>query len=190
MYIHKEKGIGLSYFHSPSLYSLPLLKKKKRKEKSLSSADQYPPSIKRFLMEAGTERATTCVQSTLPRLAPLSRFLERIVNIITVRRTDNLDRCKTTNHSSSRCAAFYIYAYYTPAGRVHVDNDDVRLVSEPLTRRFVLQNRPRPGSHANGAVNPRGRMLISNGRGSLRGFPTSRGPQILLRADHARMSQF
>lgn len=141
-------------------------------------------------MEAGTERATTCVQSTLPRLAPLSRFLERIVNIITVRRTDNLDRCKTTNHSSSRCAAFYIYAYYTPAGRVHVDNDDVRLVSEPLTRRFVLQNRPRPGSHANGAVNPRGRMLISNGRGSLRGFPTSRGPQILLRADHARMSQF
>lgn len=129
-----------------------------------------------------------CVQSTLPRLAPLSRFLERIVNIITVRRTDNLDRCKTTNHSSSRCAAVYIYAYYIPPARVHVDTTFgcERVANE--TFRFTKSSETREPREW--GRKSRGRMLISNGRGALRGFPTSRGPQILLRAVHARMSQF
>lgn len=72
----------------------------------------------------------------------------RIVNIITVRRGGNLDRCKTTS-SPRRSPPYVVRARMRSA------------VTDLLTRHFVLQNRPRPGSHANGAVNPRDRMLIS-----------------------------
>ena len=101
---------------------------------------------------------------------PLSRFLERIVNIITVRRAGNLDRCKTTKQSSVPAvvhvakrlriyAYMYVYSTFIRArARTRADTFGCkRLANE--TFRFT---KSRPGSsYANRAVNPRDRMLIS-----------------------------
>lgn len=150
------------------LFLLPvpllLLKKKKEKKENLLVLEATAPSIKRFRMR-GSSRATTCVRSTPSRLASLSRFLERIVNIITVRRTDNLDRCKTTDRPLLPDARrLYIYMH------IHIHACIMHRLVHALER---SANETFRFTKSSGTREPRewgrksrGRMLISHPRGS------------------------